>query len=76
MARHLASEHMKRAKMALRKHDERSKVLKKIGHELKVNPPSRLVKVEKKKGKKAAEKMRRAILLSKARTAGLRIPKK
>lgn len=38
-----------------------------IGHELKANPPKILAKTRRKKGKKAAEAQRRAILLSKAR---------
>mgnify|MGYP001603789607 CR=1 FL=1 len=46
-------------------------VVQKIGHELKVNPPKVLVKTEKKKGKKAAEKQRIAILMNKARAYGV-----
>lgn len=41
--------------------------LERIGHELKTNPPKILEKTRRKKGKKAAEKQRIAILLSKAR---------
>jgi hypothetical protein len=44
----------------------------KIGRELKDNPPRVLAKTRKKKGRKQAEKQRRAILLSKARRAGAR----
>ena len=42
-------------------------LLHKIGHELKMNPPKILTATRRKKGAKAAEKQRRAILLSKAR---------
>jgi hypothetical protein len=52
------------------------KILKKVGHELKVNPPRILAKTAKKKGKKAAQKQRVAILLSKARKAGAKVVKK
>ena len=48
-------------------------IIKKVGHELKVNPPRILAKTAKKKGKAAAEKQRVAILLSKARRAGAKI---
>lgn len=46
-----------------------SHILSRIGHELKENPPSILSKTRRKKGKKAAEKQRVAILLSKARSS-------
>lgn len=39
------------------------------------NPPSRVTRTRKKKGKAAAEKQMRAIALSKARAKGARIPK-
>lgn len=39
------------------------------GREVKENEPASLRKQRRKKGKKAAEKMRRAIVLSKARAA-------
>ncbi len=39
------------------------------GHEIKVNPPRILAKTRKKKGAKAAEAQRKAIMLSKARAA-------
>ena len=42
---------------------------------MKENPPSILAKTRKKKGAKAAESVRRAILLSKAREAGAHIPR-
>ncbi len=37
------------------------------GHEMKVNPPAILAQTRKKKGKKAAQKQKIAIMLSKAR---------
>lgn len=49
------------------------KILKKVGHEIKTNPPRILAKTAKKKGKKQADKQRVAILLSKARKAGASI---
>ena len=49
-------------------------VLSKFGKEMKKNPPKILAKTAKKKGKKQAEKQRVAILLSKARRAGAKIP--
>ena len=51
-------------------------VLHRIGAELRDNPPRILEKTKKKKGAKAAERQRRAILLSKARRAGAKIPRK
>ena len=52
------------------------RVLNRIAHELKKNPPRVLAKTQRKKGKKAANKQRVAILLAKARRAGVRIRKK
>lgn len=43
--------------------------LEAAGHELKTNPPSVLSKTRKKKGAKAANKQRVAIMFSKARKA-------
>ena len=54
---------------------KRKSKLRAIGHELKVNPPRQLAKTRSKFGPERAEKQRRAILLSKARKAGARIPK-
>lgn len=48
--------------------------LRQIGHELKVNPPRVLAKTRKKSGAKQANKQRVAILLSKARKAGVKVP--
>lgn len=58
------------------KHETRTaRILADVGHELKNNPPRILSKTRRKEGKKAAETQRVAILLSKARAAGARIPK-
>jgi len=51
------------------------KTLQRIGKELKRNPPAVLAKTRRKKGKAAAERQRKAILLSKARKAGARVPR-
>lgn len=40
------------------------------------NPPQRVTRTQRKKGKKAARKQEVAIALSKARRAGARIPKR
>jgi hypothetical protein len=54
--------------------DRRTDSIKhKIGVELRDNPPKILAKTRKKKGRKQAEKQRRAIFLSKARRAGARV---
>lgn len=47
--------------------------LKGIGRELKNNPPKVLAKTLRKKGAKAAERQRVAILLSKARKQGIKV---
>ena len=52
---------------------KRESILSRIGKEIKENPPKVLEKTRRKKGKKAAEKQRVAILLSKARKAGASI---
>ena len=49
--------------------------LEAIGHEMKEKPPKILAKTRRKFGKKRAEKQKTAILLSKARMAGAKIPK-
>ena len=51
-------------------------ILKRVGHELKHNPPKILAKTRAKSGKAAADKQRKAILLSKARKRGARIKRK
>lgn len=53
----------------------KSRILSNVGEELKENPPSILAKTRRKKGAKAAEKQRRAILLDKSRRRGARISK-
>jgi hypothetical protein len=52
------------------------RILKSVAHELKHNPPSILATTRRKKGAKAAERQRKAILLSKARKRGARIKRK
>lgn len=52
------------------------RILKSVGHELKKNPPKILAKTRRKKGKAAAERQRKAILLAKARKRGARIKRK
>lgn len=56
--------------------NKKERILQEVGHELKENPPEILAKTRRKKGKEAAEEQRRAILLSKARRRGARIPKR
>ena len=51
-------------------------MMKRIGHELKENPPKILAKTARKFGKAKAAKQKTAILLSKARRAGAKIPLK
>ena len=46
------------------------RILQEVGHELKIKPPRVLSKTRRKKGAKAAERQRKAILLSKARSKG------
>lgn len=48
-------------------------ILESVGHELKTNPPKQLAKTARRKGKKQAEKQRKAILLSKARKQGAKV---
>lgn len=54
--------------------DKSSLILGKIGTELKDNPPGILDRTRAKFGPKAADRQRVAILLSKGRKAGARIP--
>ena len=58
------------------KHRKTRGILKNVGHELKHNPPKILAKTRRKKGKAAAERQRKAILLNKARKRGARIKRK
>ncbi len=48
--------------------------LEAIGHEMKVNPPAVVNATRRKFGAQRAESQRRAILLSKARRAGVKVP--
>lgn len=48
------------------------KALSKIGKELKENEPKVVARTRQKKGKKAAQAQKTAILLSKARKAGVK----
>lgn len=52
------------------------KILHRMGSEMRDNPPRIVEKTRREKGDAAAEKQRKAILLSKARKAGARIPRK
>jgi hypothetical protein len=52
----------------------KSNALEAIGHEMKVNPPAVVNATRRKFGADRAEKQRKAILLSKARSAGVKIP--
>lgn len=45
-------------------------IIQGVGHELKVNPPKVLAKTRRRKGAKAANRQRTAILLNKARDRG------
>jgi hypothetical protein len=54
--------------------DPDSDSLEAIGHELKVNPPAILNATRRKFGAQRAESQRRAILLSKAQKAGVKVP--
>lgn len=58
------------------KHNTRTaRILESVGVELKNKPPHILEKTRRKKGAKAAESQRVAILLNKARRRGARVPK-
>jgi len=56
------------------KHVRTARILENVGKELKNNPPSILEKTRRRRGAKAAERQRVAILLSKARKRGARVP--
>lgn len=60
----------------MKKKTKTKRILEEVGHELKVNEPSAVAKTRAKKGAKAARKQEVAIMLSKARSRGARIPKK
>ena len=49
-------------------------ILEDVGHELKTNPPKQLAKTRAKFGAADANRQRVAILLSKSRKAGAKVP--
>lgn len=51
----------------------KARILTGIGRELRDNPPAVLERTRRKKGAKAAERQRRAILLNKARERGAKV---
>lgn len=51
----------------------KSRILSEVGREMKDNPPDAVKKTHRKKGRKAAEKQRVAILLDKARRRGAEV---
>lgn len=51
-------------------------IVESVGHELKENPPKQLARTARKFGHERAAKQRVAILLSKSRKAGARIPQR
>ena len=55
------------------KHTRTAHILASVGKELKDNPPSILERTRRRKGAKAAEKQRVAILLNKSRKRGAKI---
>ena len=52
------------------------RILEDVGHELKVNEPEIVGETRRKEGAEQAEKQRVAILLSKAKKRGARIPRR
>lgn len=56
--------------------DNSRDILNSVGQEMKTNPPAILAKTRTKQGPAMANKQRVAILLSKARKAGAKIPPK
>ncbi len=55
--------------------DKTEKIAESVGKELRDNPPAILASTKRKFGAARAESQRRAILLSKSRARGARIPK-
>ena len=53
---------------------DKNSTLEAIGHEMKENPPAILNATRRKFGAAKAEKQRKAILLSKGRAAGVKLP--
>lgn len=62
--------------MMPRKKSKSRKTVERSMREVHKNPPARVAKTLRKKGKAAAERQMRAIGMSKARKAGARVPKK
>lgn len=62
--------------MATRRKPSKRNILEAVGHELKENEPSVVSSTRRKFGEERAEKQRKAILLSKARKLGAKIPRK
>jgi hypothetical protein len=62
--------------LVMKKQSKKRRIFSKVGAELRDNPPRIVEKTRREKGNIAAEKQRKAILLSKARRAGARIPYK
>ena len=52
------------------------RILKSVGHELKVNEPKIVKKMRRTQGSAKADQVKTAILLDKARRRGANIPKK
>ena len=57
-------------------HTKTERLKNRAFHKVKHDPPKRVARTLRKKGKKAAQKQTVAIALSKARAKGARIPKK
>ena len=53
--------------------DKTERVMRSVAKEMHKNPPRILAKTKAKKGKARAEKQRKAILLSKARSRGAKV---
>lgn len=63
----------RKRRMAALRGTKTEALIHEAGSEVKENPPRILARTRRKKGKKQAEKQRRAIVLSKARRRGARI---
>ena len=57
----------------MKRQNKNKRILQKVGHEIKHHVPRNLKRQIRKKGKSGAEKMRKAILLSKARKEGAEV---
>jgi hypothetical protein len=54
----------------MKRQNKNKRILNRVGHEMKKRVPRNLKRQIRKKGKRGAESMRKAILLSKARKEG------